>query len=158
VILARTILALVAVGGPFAAILPACAQSVFDPAPGTASPLVAEQVAGSPAQLTGCWQTREPVFRRYAVAFCMYQGGSGAYRVVGEGYDCQGRSTWRASDQNRRMVYAMERGSCAPRANWTADRIECHAVAGGQTQAGLACTYHPNAPGYSAERFAAVKR
>jgi len=110
-------------------------------------------------QLTGCWQTSTRLYSRYSIAFCMQPGGAGLYRVQGEGYDCQGRSTWRAARGNGRVTYQMARGSCGASANWTPDRIECDVSSGARARrgAGLACSYYPAADGYEVERFSAFR-
>lgn len=104
----------------------------------------------------GCWQNRAPLYSDYSVAFCMQPNGTGAYRVQGGGYDCQGRSTWSSTSSGRRLVYQMGRGSCGATANWTADRIECTPGRVGRAEE-LACTYVPNANGFSPARFAASR-
>lgn len=133
----------------------------WDPGPGRAP--------AAPARLAGrkpdtCWQTSRHIYGKYLVAFCATRDGYGAYSVSGDGYRCQGQSRWSMGASGDRLVYQMARGSCGPTADWTADRIECEmapgAMAGGTpaAAAGLACTYHPNAPGYDVVRFSAFRR
>lgn len=87
----------------------------------------------------GCWQSYNPVYGLYRVAFCLNAAGNGTYRVIGGGYDCQGRSSWQ--DQAGTIVYQMHHGSCGASADWTADQIVCRR-AGGITR-NLSCTYAP---------------
>ena len=102
----------------------------------------------------GCWQSYNPIYGLYQVAFCLGAQGRGTYRVVGGGYDCQGRSVWQ--HQGDVLVYQMQRGTCGRAADWTADQIVCRAAA--DHGRNLSCTYAPAVASQGPAGFSAFRQ
>ena len=125
---------------------------------------IAPQGVPAAPDYVGCWQTREAIYGGYRVAFCAHHTGAGAYRARGEGFDCQGTSSWRLSADGRRFDYQMAFGTCRPQAGWTADRIVCEPAAmaaswpGARAVRALDCAYYPGKPGERNVRFSAVRQ
>ncbi len=101
-----------------------------------------------------CWQTYNPLYGAYKVAFCVGLHGQGTYRVIGGGYDCKGHADWR--DQGDILVYQMRRGTCGAQADWTPDQIVCRSAGG--FKKGLTCTYAPAVTGHAQARFSAFRQ
>ena len=119
-------------------------------------------MAPGPRAFLGCWQTRSRIYDGFHVAFCTEATGAGVYHVQGQGFDCQGRSSWQLSPDGRRFDYQMSAGACRPQADWTPDRMVCRPEPGWShahgTYRGLDCVYVPAKPGERSLRFSAFRQ
>ena len=151
-LLSCTLLAASAAAQPMLPAIPAAYGGAPMVAPGA-------QAAPGPRAFLGCWQTRYQIYGGFHVAFCTEATGAGLYHVRGQGFDCQGSSSWQLSADGRRFTYQMGPGSCRPQADWTADRMVCVPEAGWSdahaTYRGLDCVYLPAKPGERSIRFSA---
>lgn len=128
---------------------------------------------GGALGVKGCWRSKQTLYGKYRVSFCLERGVDGAYRVDGGGLTCRGDLDW--SQDGRKVEIRFNRGRCNRNTDWSRDRISCRVddgraqgtgipvlepaqarmptPGGGRDARRMDCIYRPSTGPQSPERF-----